>query len=411
MHEQNESQPKAFIKILFALFTALLVVVLGYLCIQSYTIFHRTYKTETAIAYTMSDNITLKGVAVFQAVDVPGSGNLGYVVQDGERVSAGTILAEQYTDDSQGAMRERLDRLDRAILLLTKSENSSGSDLSVLTTQTRTALYNLLDQIDTASYGAIQDAAEDFLLAQNKLQISTGQAAGFGEVLASLQAERDGIAAQLNGLQTIEADTNGYFVSSESAAPVVRDSAELDAMSPADLQKMINAGETPSNSDLAGHIVTGFSWRFYAVCSADLAGRLNGLSRVSISVPGKQEEPLAATVVDVTTDEETGLAKVVLECRSINAQVLCLNYEEAEISLHTYQGIRIDRRALHIVNGQRGVYVKYGDLQRFRRITILYEDDTYILVPDGGKAGEDNELRLYDEVIVEGSNLQDGKLL
>ena len=178
MHEQNESQPKAFIKILFALFTALLVVVLGYLCIQSYTIFHRTYKTETAIAYTMSDNITLKGVAVFQAVDVPGSGNLGYVVQDGERVSAGTILAEQYTDDSQGAMRERLDRLDRAILLLTKSENSSGSDLSVLTTQTRTALYNLLDQIDTASYGAIQDAAEDFLLAQNKLQISTGQPAG-----------------------------------------------------------------------------------------------------------------------------------------------------------------------------------------------------------------------------------------
>ena len=384
MHEQNESQPKAFIKILFALFTALLVVVLGYLCIQIYTIFHRTYKTETAIAYTMSDNITLKGVAVFQAVDVPGSGNLGYVVQDGERVSAGTILAEQYTDDSQGAMRERLDRLDRAILLLTKSENSSGSDLSVLTTQTRTALYNLLDQIDTASYGAIQDAAEDFLLAQNKLQ---------------------------NGLQTIEADTNGYFVSSESAAPVVRDPTELDAMSPADLQKMINAGETPSNADLAGHIVTGFSWRFYAVCSADLAGRLNGLSRVSISVPGKQEEPLAATVVDVTTDEETGLAKVALECRSINAQVLCLNYEEAEISLHIYQGIRIDRRALHIVNGQRGVYVKYGDLQRFRRITILYEDDTYILVPEGGKVGEDNELRLYDEVIVEGSNLQDGKLL
>ena len=67
MHEQNESQPKAFIKILFALFTALLVVVLGYLCIQIYTIFHRTYKTETAIAYTMSDNITLKGAAVFQA--------------------------------------------------------------------------------------------------------------------------------------------------------------------------------------------------------------------------------------------------------------------------------------------------------------------------------------------------------
>ena len=147
------------------------------------------------------------------------------------------------------------------------------------------------------------------------------------------------------------------------------------------------------------------------MCSADLAGRLNGLSRVSISVPGKQEEPLAATVVDVTTDEETGLAKVALECRSINAQVLCLNYEEAEISLHTYQGIRIDRRALHIVNGQRGVYVKYGNLQRFLKITTLYENDSYILVPEDGKLGSANEVRLYDEIIVQGTNLEDGKLL
>ena len=147
------------------------------------------------------------------------------------------------------------------------------------------------------------------------------------------------------------------------------------------------------------------------MCSADLAERLNGLSRVSISVPGKQEEPLAATVVDVTTDEETGLAKVALECRSINAQVLCLNYEEAEISLHTYQGIRIDRRALHIVNGQRGVYVKYGNLQRFLKITTLYENDSYILVPEDGKLGSANEVRLYDEIIVQGTNLEDGKLL
>lgn len=91
-------------------------------------------------------------------------------------------------------------------------------------------------------------------------------------MLASLQAERDGIAAQLNGLQTIEADTNGYFVSSESAAPVVRDPMELDAMSPADLQKMINAGETPSNADLAGHIVTGFPGGFMPCVRQTLPG-------------------------------------------------------------------------------------------------------------------------------------------
>ena len=409
MREQGKK--RGTIKIFAVLFAILVVATLGYLGVQTYAIFHRTYKTETAIAYTMSDSVTLKGVAVFQAEDVPGGENLGYIVQDGERVSAGTVLAEQYTDDTQGAMREHLDRLERSISLLTKSENSTGNDLTVLVTQTRTALYNLLDQIDGASYDKIQEAAEDFLLAQNKLQISTGQAANFESVLANLQQERDDIAAQLNGLQTVEATTNGYFVSAEGTAPVVRDTAELDAMSPAELQNMIDAGELSSNDGLAGHIITGFSWRYYAVCTPDVAERLQGLSRVTITVPGKADEQLAATVEEVTEDEETGLAKVVLECRKIDAQVLGLNYEEAEVSLNTYSGIRVDRKALHIVNGQRGVYVKYGDLQRFRRITILYEDENYILVPKDGELNSDNELRLYDEVIVEGSNLQDGRLL
>ena len=59
-------------------------------------------------------------------------------------------MAEVYTDDSQGLQRERLDRLERTITLLTKSQNSTGSDLSVLTSQTKQALYNLLDKINTA---------------------------------------------------------------------------------------------------------------------------------------------------------------------------------------------------------------------------------------------------------------------
>ena len=68
-------------------------------------------------------------------------------------------------------------------------------------------------------------------------------------------------------------------------------------------------------------------------------------------------------------------------------------------------------RALHIVDGERGVYVKYGNLQRFRKITILFEDENYLLVPADGQVGTDNEVRLYDEVIVEGPNLQDGGLI
>ena len=408
---ENQPPRSAGVKAFLIAITLLFVVALGYVGLQLYTILHRTYRTETAIAYSMADSISLSGMAVFETVDVPGEGNLGYIVADGERVSAGTVLAERYTDESQGVLRERLDRLDRTLELLSKSQNSTGSDLSMLTTQTRTALYNLLDQIDTASYSGIAQAEEDFLLAQNRLQISTGQADNFESVMATLQQEREEVAGQLGGLQTITAGTNGYFVSSVSANPISMDQETLDAMSSAELQSLLEQGVETSPAGLAGHIITGFSWRFYGVCSLETAGRLDGITRVNISVPGKENDPLPATVVEVTEDEETGTAKVVIECRSINANVLRFGIEEAQVDLTTYEGIRIDRRALHIKDGAKGVYVKYGDLQRFRRITILYEDENYILVPKDGALGTENEVRLYDEVIVEGTNLQDGKLL
>lgn len=390
---------------------ALLLVVSFYVVIQCFVIFHQSYKTETAISYTMADSVTLDGVVAFESVSVEGSGNLGYLVQDGERVSNGTVLAECYTDDSQGLLRERLDRLSRTIDLLSKSQNSTGSDLSVLTNQTRQALYNLLDKLDTAEYSGITDAEDDFLLAQNRLQVSTGQTGDFSQTIAALQAEYDEINAQLGALQTITATTNGYFSSTEAAPAIVADKQALDDATPTALQQMLADGFPAADTNRAGQIATGFSWRFYAVCDLDTAARFDGVTSVKISVPGKQNTPLAATVVEVTTDEDNGVAKLVFECQTINAEILSFGQETAQIDIKTYEGIRISKEALHIVGGNRGVYVKYGNLQRFLKITILYEDENYILIPADGAIGTDNEVRLYDEVIVQGTNLQDGKLL
>lgn len=388
-----------------------LALVSVYIIAQCFVIFRRSYKTETAIKYTLAESITLDGVVAFDSVDVAGSGDLGYLVQDGERVTNGTIVAEVYTDDSQGLQREQLDRLERTITLLTKSQNSTGSDLSVLTNQTKQALYNLLDKINTAQYSGITDAEDTFLLAQNRLQVSTGQTAGFADTIAALQVEYDSIKAQLDALQTITATTNGYFSSTAASPAIAADRQALDDADPATLQKMLADGFPAAATDRAGQITTGFSWKFYAVCDLDTAAQFDNISSVKISVPGKQNTPLSATVEEVTPDKDNGLAKIVLQCQTINAEVLSFGQETAQIDLKTYEGIRIDKEALHIVDGQRGVYVKYGNLQRFLKITTLYENDSYILIPENGKIGTDNEVRLYDEIIVQGTNLQDGKLL
>ena len=386
----------------------LLALAAVYIVLQLYAILGRTYQTETAISASMEDTVPLSGIAMFDAVPVSGGGSLGYLVEDGERVTEGTVLAEIYTDPAQSTQREELDRLDRIIDLLTKSENSVGSDLALLTAQTRTALFNLLDQLDTASYTGMSDAIDEFLLAQNRLQISTGQSSGFTATLADLQTQRAAAAAALEGLQTITADRNGYFISTAAALPLDLTEDTLKSDTAAALSERLQQEIPTTGSDLAGRIVTGFSWRFYGVCDLDTAARFDGVTSVKIRVPGKQDEALDAAVTEVAADETAGLAKITLECRTINADVLRLGREDAEIVLNTYKGIRVSKRAMHIVDGERGVYVKYGSLQRFRRIVVLFEDENYLLLDP---EAEDNEVRLYDEIIVEGPNLQDGGLV
>lgn len=415
MQQDSAERRRITRNILLGLLTVILLVAVVYVGVQLYAILRRTYKIETAILATMSDSVTLKGAAVFPMTPVEGSGDLGYLVEDGERVTAGTAIAEKYTAEGQDLLREDLTNLEREISLLQRSQNSSSSDYSLLTSQTSSALYSLLDGLDAGDYSKVRDAEENFVLAQNRMQVSTGQSTGFDATIASLQSERDTIAAQLGTLETISASTNGYFVSADTAGLTTLTQDAADAATPAQLQELLSGDLSPDSSGVAGWIVSGFSWRFYATCDLETAQRFDNLTSVRISVPGKQDEPLDATVLSVETDEDSGLAKIVLECGSINPEVLTLGQEEAQIDLHTYTGIRIDSKALHIVDGYNGVYVKVGNLQRFRRIVILYQDENYILVPEDEQPDADgnatNEVRLYDEVIVEGTNLQDGRLM
>lgn len=398
-------------KAALALLWLFLIAMLLFILVQFFIIFHNPYRTETALLSTMSDSVTVKGVAVFDAVEVPGSGEYGYLVQDGERVTGGSVIAEQYDDSSQGILRERLDRLARNIDLLNRSQTATASDLNVLTNQTRQALYSLLDCLDTAEYSGIAQAEDEYLLAQNRLQVSTGQATSFAETIQELQAEHDEIEQQLSALPTVQATQNGYFISTEAAPRIRPDGEQLAAAAPLELQQALEQGFPEVEGEQLGQIVTGFSWLFYGSCDLATADQLEGLSTVQISVPGKQHTPLSAQVNELVRDEENGVAKLVLECQTINANVLSFGVENLKIDLYTYEGIRIERSAMHIVDGARGVYVKYGNLQRFLKITTLYENENYLLIPPNGALGSENEVRLYDEIIVEGSNLRDGRLL
>ena len=110
---------------------------------------------ETVLTATVEDKVEAEGVVLFQETLIPGSGDLGYLAEDGARVSAGTVVAEVYTSSGQSALRADLDSLNEQIGLLQRAENVSTTQVDTMIQERTTALYDLLDAADRGAPAAM----------------------------------------------------------------------------------------------------------------------------------------------------------------------------------------------------------------------------------------------------------------
>ena len=413
-----------------------LVVVFCYVGYQALHILFPPNKYESAILATVSDTVDAEGVLLFNETYVSGStGTLGYLVEDGERVSAGTAVAEVYSDATQATLRQQLTQLSDQIDLLQRSQNTSATQLESLRKERSSALYDMLDAIDQGDYEDTDTGRENYLLAQNKLWVITGEVTDFSGQIATLTQQMSNVQAQLGTPTQITAPQTGYFIRSNSSGRLNASSDDILALGPSELKAYVESSPLIALDGCSGKIISGFTWYYAGVCTAKQGAKLLGTDgkplkeSVQVKFPGQVETPLKATVKEVTIDEESGLARFVLSCEVINGDVLRLNAASARVIVGETTGLRVPAAAVHYLkedgteaetqgeNYIPGVYVKYGNLARFCRIDPVDDDHPrvtdgdYILVLPSGTANSVSQVRLYDEIIVSGQNLYDGKLL
>lgn len=420
----------------------LTAVIIGFLALAALYVFYQAGQVlfppntyETALLTTVEDTVDAQGVLLFSESYVAGDGTLGYLVDDGERVSAGTAVAEVYSDASQAGLRQQLTQINDQIELLQKSQNTTSAQLETLRKDRSAALYNLMDSLDRSNYEDTADQKESYLLAQNKLWIVTGEVANFSDQIASLVQQASNVQAQLGNPTQITAPQTGYFIRSSSSGRLNAGMEDILALNAVDLKAYLDSSPEIALDGCAGKIVSGFTWYYAGICTAKQGEKLLGSdgkplkASVQIRFPGQVETPLKAKVTEVTLDEESDLARFVLSCETINGDVLRLNKADAQIIIGESTGLRIRASAVHYLKddgseaeGQGenyipGVYVKYGNLARFCKIDPVdadhpqVTDGDYLIVLPSGTAGSVSQVRLYDEIIVSGQNLYDGKLL
>ena len=137
------------------------------------------------------------------------------------------------------------------------------------------------------------------------------------------------------------------------------------------------------------------------------AKRLTKGQSVNIYLPMVTSEKLLCTVSAINQDYSADRCMVAFMCDRMNIDLTDIRKETVEICVGSYSGLKISNTAVRVSDGVTGVYVLSGINAVFKPIEILYSDSAYVICKNDVQSA--SGLRIYDEVIVKGKDLYDGK--
>ncbi len=401
---------KAVFKALFGALAGLLVFYLGY---QVYRVVYPQYRTQSAVVERISDGISCRGIVVRSetVIDEWGGSARSYLVSDGSKVAVGEAVATVYGSGGAGAEIDgmRLQNLEEELAVVRASSVSSRStatSVSNLGGSIYDSIIEISSAISAGEYDSVYRLKPELLRLMNSYDLAIDETTDLSGRIAELEQKIASIP-DIGEASTLRAPLEGYFISYVDGLEGSINRETLGEMGVGDIAALVSS--EPRKDTSRCKIVSGYTWDFAAVVTAEQAQRFGEGVSVSLDFKYAGISGIPARVTSVLSDPESGAAVVILTCSRMNASLASLRCEQAEIRFFEYEGIKIPRSALRVEEGVVGVYVRYGSAVSFKSVDVIYETDEYV-VSTAGSAGGDT-VAMYDEVIVEGRDLYVGKEL
>ncbi|MBR6512280.1 MAG: hypothetical protein IKT24_02250, partial [Clostridia bacterium] len=162
--------------------------------------------------------------------------------------------------------------------------------------------------------------------------------------------------------------------------------------------------------DAVGRIVKEFNWYLITVVESKQVSGLKTGRSITVNLPYSSISSIDAKVYAMSENRDTGEIALVLSCNLMNPDVASLRHEAAEIVIASHTGLKIPTSALRVNDdGDKGVYVLSGNIAKFKKVNIIYSEKDFVL--SKAEEGQDGYVRLYDNIITEGKDLYDGKVV
>ena len=390
------------------------ICLLIYFVMQWYLINRNKIETVKATEGYINDSILTMGI-VCRNEYIMGETEGGYCYYDvanGDRVSKGMLIGETYCSTEDIALIYQSQELSQQILNLEEAENFMSSvnvDISITRRQLSSFMVEFSKDISLGKYDASDKNMSNILLQINKINVAMNREGNLEGTKQSLKDLQHAVNSQISQpLQTIYSPVSGYFMNIVDGYEDIATIENFESLSYAEGMDILNNPIDTVQADVYGKIITDYKWKLCTYVTSVQAEKLYEGQKIRLSI--NMEEPsYQYMTVEKLIPKENDMVMVVLKASTINKESVSARICESEILFSQYKGIKIPKSAIRIVDGQMGVYVKFSKLVQFKKIKPIYQDENYVVLPIENDA--DNEVDLYDDVIVKGVNLYDGKYL
>lgn len=387
----------------------LLVLFLGYQYLNS---FYASVLTESAIYYEYTDGVMAEAVIIRneEKVESEQSGTLHFNVLDGEKIAKDGIIANIYESEAASSAATEISELEERVALIEELESYNditAIDLKVLNSRIDAALNEFIIGNADGNFEGGEETLSTLLSLMTRKQIVMGEQTDFTALKASLNEKITTLKSQVsNPKGSIKAELAGYFVSNVDGFEQVYNTDDLSVFTPEFIK---NTKPSKVESNVIGKIVYDYKWYIASVISVSDSMFYKIGDKVTLQTESVSNPKINVTVEKINISEDGDDATIIFSSNQMSGDIASMRSTKITIIKNEYKGLKISNKALRVVNGERGVFVVSGIEAKFVKTDVIYQDDEYAVCELN--VSEEDRLRLYDEIIVKGKNIYDGKII
>ncbi len=396
------------------------------------------YKTEMADEVTVQETIDLDAFIVRDEKYIDGqmTGTVVPLVSDGNRVARGDSVARVFPQEQDAADYAELTELtqvcDRYVSLNSQTE-LSALDMEKLNADIDSYYTNMMKIINSRDYEGLNDYIDKFENGLASKQVLKDGTIDLSEKITALDKRIATLEAKKITPANVEAPISGYYISNLDGHETTVSYADIKDVSVSVVDKALSQDSAKVTGKL-GKIVSSYKWYIIANIESEYAKIIEIGDAMKVNLPEYGYENVKVNVESISAAKD-GKVAIVLSCNVMNETYANMRTEKVELVISEHTGYRVKTSAIHTyvpeektteeadedsptttttTTKMQGeitvVYILRGTVMNARRVEVIHTDGEYSIVrTDSESINGVKPIRRYDEVIVKGRNLQNGR--